>query len=79
MLQVIKRYLLVWRKKKGFGSVADEKQVFETVDAALLHILLLPDQHSPRGPATGGSVRAELNDVVDKGVDCFDRAVQLFE
>lgn len=79
LLQVIKRYLLVWRKKKGFGSVADEKHVFETVDAALLHVLLLLDQHSPRGPATGGSVRAELNDVVDKGVDCFDRAITLFE
>jgi hypothetical protein len=53
--------------------------VFQTVDAAVLHILLLLDQHSPRGPATGGSVRSELNDVVDKGVDCFDRAVELFE
>lgn len=79
LLQVIKRYLLVWRKKKGFGSVADETQVFQSVDAALLHILLLLDQYSPRGPATGGSVRSELNDVVDKGVDCFDRAVELFE
>ena len=79
LLQVTKRYLLVWRKKKGFGSVADETHVFQTVDAALLHILLLLDQHSPRGPATGGSVRSELNDVVDKGVDCFDRAVELFE
>lgn len=79
LLQVIKRYLLVWRKKKGFGSVADESNVFISVDAALLHVLLLLDQHSPRGPATGGSVRAELNDVVDKGVDCFDRAVELFE
>lgn len=79
LLQVIKRYLMAWRKKKGFGSVADETHVFQTVDAALLHVLLLLDQHSPRGPATGGSVRAELNDVVDKGVDCFDRAVELFE
>jgi len=79
LLQVIKRYLLVWRKKKGFGSVADEANVFKSVDAALLHVLLLLDQHSPRGPATGGSVRSELNDVVDKGVDCFDRAVELFE
>jgi hypothetical protein len=79
LLQVIKRYLLVWRKKKGFGSVADETHVFQSVDAALLQILLLLDQHSPRGPATGGSVRSELNDVVDKGVDCFDRAVELFE
>ncbi|KAK0344380.1 hypothetical protein LTR59_009493 [Friedmanniomyces endolithicus] len=79
LLQPIKRYLFAWRKKKGFGSVADETHVFRTVDAALLHILLLLDQTSPRGPATPGSIRAELNDVVDRGVDCFDRAVELFE
>lgn len=79
LLQVLKRYLLVWSKKKGFGSVADEAQVFFSVDAALLHVLLLLDQQNPPGPATGGSVRAELNEVVDKGVDCFDRAVELFE
>ncbi|KAK6432789.1 hypothetical protein LTR95_011041, partial [Oleoguttula sp. CCFEE 5521] len=78
VLQVLKRYLLHWRAKKGFGSVADEVAVFQTVDAALLHILLLLDQHSPRGPATPNSIRAELNDVVDKGVDCFPRAVELF-
>lgn len=79
LLGIVKRYLLAWRKKKGFGSVADETHVFRTVDAALLHILLLLDHNSPRGPATAGSVRAELNDVVDKGVDCFDRAIELFE
>lgn len=79
LLGIIKRYLLAWRKKKGFGSVADEEHVFRTVDAALLHVLLLLDQSSPRGPATPGSVRAELNDVVDKGVDCFERAIELFE
>ncbi|KAK1083306.1 hypothetical protein LTR33_003351 [Friedmanniomyces endolithicus] len=79
LLQPIKRYLFAWRKKKGFGSVADETHVFRTVDAALLRVLLLLDQASPRGPATPGSIRAELNDVVDRGVDCFDRAVELFE
>ncbi|KAK5128762.1 hypothetical protein LTR85_000095 [Meristemomyces frigidus] len=79
LLQLIKRYLLAWRKKKGFGSVADEANVFRTVDAALLHVLLMLDQNNPRGPATPGTVRAELNDVVDRGVDCFDRAAQLFE
>ncbi|KAF2158662.1 hypothetical protein M409DRAFT_30826 [Zasmidium cellare ATCC 36951] len=79
LLNLVKRYLMVWRKKKGFGSVADEASVFKTVDAALLHVLLMLDQNSPRGPATAGSVRAELNEVVDKGVDCFDRAIELFE
>lgn len=79
LLQVIKQYLFVWRRKKGFGSVADEKQVFHTVDAALLHLLLMLDSNSPRGPATTGSLRSELNDVVDHGVECFDRAVALLE
>ncbi|KAK5111470.1 hypothetical protein LTR62_004922 [Meristemomyces frigidus] len=79
LLQLTKRYLLSWRKKKGFGSVADEASVFQSVDAALLHVLLLLDQSSPRGLALPGSVRAELNEVVDKGVECFDRAKVLFE
>ena len=52
MLKPIKRYLMVWRRKKGFGSVADEAHVFHTVDAALLRIVLMLDESSPRGPAT---------------------------
>lgn len=79
LLHLLKRYLLVWRKKKGFGSVTDEKHVFRTVDAAVLHIFLLLDQSSPRGPASPNSIRGDLNDVVDRGVDCFDRAAELFE
>ncbi|KAK5134499.1 hypothetical protein LTR08_006416 [Meristemomyces frigidus] len=79
LLQLTKRYLLAWRAKKGFGSIADEAHVFRSVDAALLHALLLLDQATPRGPAAPGTVRAELNDVVDRGVDCFARAAQLFE
>ncbi|KAL1296739.1 hypothetical protein AAFC00_000209 [Neodothiora populina] len=79
LLHVLKEYLLVWRRKKGFGSVADETQVFHTVDASLLHLLLMLDKTSPQGPARAGSVRAELNDVVDHGVECFDRAVELLE
>ncbi|KAK4891075.1 hypothetical protein LTR27_010282 [Elasticomyces elasticus] len=79
LLHLVKRFLLAWRSKKGFGSVSDEAQVFRSVDAALLHVLLLLDRKTARGPALPGSVRAELNDVVDRGVDCFDRAVELFE
>ncbi|WPH03512.1 Hypothetical protein R9X50_00639200 [Acrodontium crateriforme] len=80
LLPLIKRYLFAWRKKKGFGSVADESHVFHTVDAALLHVLLMLDQDSPLGPAVSDppSIRAELNEVVDRGVDCFDRAIELF-
>jgi len=79
LLQLMRRYLLGWRRKKGFGSIADEKEVFQTVDAALLHVLLLLDEGRPKGPSKKGSVRAELNAVVDHGIECFDRAVQLFE
>ncbi|TKA55669.1 hypothetical protein B0A49_12683 [Cryomyces minteri] len=82
LLQIVKRYLFIWRRKKGFGSIADEEQVFQTVDAALLRLLLLLDSQSPRGPAAAGSVRAELNGIVDDrehGIACFDRAVELLE
>ncbi|KAK3678808.1 hypothetical protein LTR78_001261 [Recurvomyces mirabilis] len=79
LLHLLKRYLTIWRKKKGMASVADEAHVFRSVDAALLHVLLVLDQDSPRGIAALGTIRAELNEVVDKGVDCFDRAKELFE
>ncbi|KAG9566815.1 hypothetical protein KCU71_g2486, partial [Aureobasidium melanogenum] len=79
LLQVLKHYLQSWRRKKGFGSIADEKQVSQTVDAALLSLLLMLDSNTFPGPAAPGSLRAELNDVVDQGVECFDRAVELLE
>ncbi|PFH61303.1 hypothetical protein XA68_17720 [Ophiocordyceps unilateralis] len=79
VLHFLRRFLWSWRKMKGFGSVADEKQVFRTVDAALLTVLLQLDRNSPKGLGKGGAVRSELNDVVDKGVECFERAVDLLE
>lgn len=78
-MHFLRRFLGTWRKKKGFGSVADEREVFRTVDAALLLVLVEIDQHSPKGLGKGGVVRSELYEVVDKGVDCFDRAVSLLE
>jgi hypothetical protein len=79
LLQMAKRFLVVWRKKKGNPSVADGSNVFYTVDASLLHILLILDSLVPPGPAAPGSYRQELHAVVDKGVECFDRAVELLE
>jgi len=73
---LVKRYLQAWRQRKGFGSTADEVEVFQSVDAALLHILLQLDRtHASRAP----SIRAELYSVVDSGIDCFNRAVTLLE
>lgn len=80
VMQFLRRFLAAWRKKKGFGSVPDEAEVLRTVDAALLTVLLDLDQNSPPGLSrSSGSVRSELYDVVDKGLDCWDRAVSLLE
>ncbi|KAK0727381.1 hypothetical protein B0T26DRAFT_765273 [Lasiosphaeria miniovina] len=78
VLLFLRRFLTAWRKKKGFGSIPDE--VFRTVDASLLLVLLELDQDTPKGQAAKtGSVRKDLYDLVDHGVDCFDRAVDLLE
>ncbi|KAI1205938.1 uncharacterized protein F4807DRAFT_247349 [Annulohypoxylon truncatum] len=79
VLHFLRRFLTAWRRKKGFGSIPDENEVFRTVDAALLAVLLELDQHSNPGPAKARSVRAELYELVDTGVDCFNRAVTLVE
>ncbi|KAK8031703.1 hypothetical protein PG990_001437 [Apiospora arundinis] len=79
VLQFLKRFLTAWRRKKGFGSVQDENEVFRTVDAALLAILLELDKSSPPGLPKGRTVRSELYELVDTGVDCFDRAETLIE
>ncbi|KAK4221002.1 hypothetical protein QBC38DRAFT_404084 [Podospora fimiseda] len=78
VLEFLRRFLTAWRRKKGFGSIPDE--VFRTVDACLLLVLLELDKDTPFGQSgRSGSVRKELNDLVDNGVDCFDRAVDLLE
>lgn len=78
MLLLIKRYLISWRKLKGFGSIADEVEVFQTVDAAMLHLMLHHD--STRGENSSlTSSKTELYAFVDAGVDCFERAVFLLE
>lgn len=78
-LQFLKRFLAAWRRRKGFGSIPDENEVFRTVDAALLAVLLELDQHSPPGLARGISTRSELYELVDTGVECFERAETLIE
>lgn len=79
ILHFLRRFLTSWRGMKGLPSVSDESEVFKTVDAALLLVLLELDKTSPKSFGSGGAVRKELNDLVDKGVDCFERAVDLLE
>lgn len=78
-LLFIKSYLWAARRKKGLASVGSEGEVFRTVDAALLVVLLELDKDSAPGLGKNGSIRSELYELVDKGVDCFDRAVDLLE
>jgi hypothetical protein len=79
VLQFFRRFLSSWRRKKGFGSIANEAEVFRSTDASLLVVLLELDKSSPTGPARAGSIRAEINDLVDHGVDCFERAIIILE
>lgn len=81
ILHFLRRFLSSWRGMKGMPSISDEDEVFRTVDAALLLVLLELDKESiSKGNANkGGVVRKELNALVDKGVDCFERAVDLLE
>ena len=76
LASLVKRYLMAWRKRKGFGSIADEVEVFQTIDASLLHILLHQDRpHASRIPSS----RDELYALVNSGVDCFERSISLLE
>ncbi|KAK3351704.1 hypothetical protein B0H65DRAFT_537754 [Neurospora tetraspora] len=78
VLDFLRRFLTAWRNKKGFGSISAE--IFRTVDASLLLVLLELDKNTPAGKSgEPGSPRKELYELVDHGVDCFDRAVSLLE
>ena len=79
ILHFLKRFLTAWRKKKGFGSVSSEREVFRSVDAALLIVLLQLDKSFSSGHPGRKPIRLELYEMIDSGVDCFDRAVSLLE
>ena len=79
ILHFLRRFLAAWRNRKGLASVANENEVFRSVDAALLIVLLQLDKSPSKGPPNGRAVRTELYDLVDHGVDCFERAISLLE
>ena len=78
-LNLIKGYFAAWRQRKGFGSIADEVEIFLTVDAALLRLLLEQDGKDPSRMSRPSPTRLELYALVDSGVDCFDHAIILLE
>lgn len=77
--QMVKRYLTIWQGKRGFGSITDEQYVFDSVDAALLRVLLHLEKSLPRGSTAASSIRTKLYNVVDNWKGDFDRAVVLLE
>lgn len=76
---MIRHFLMLWQEKRGYGSITDDKHVFDSVDAALLHVLLYLDQALPVDSPAQRSVRTKLNNVVDNWKGDFDRATFLLE
>ena len=78
-LNMVKRFLFSWQQKRGYGSITDETYVFDSVDAALLHLLLEQDSVLTTEQRSSSLIRAELNRLVDNWKGNFDRAVMLLE
>ncbi|KAE8412359.1 hypothetical protein BDV36DRAFT_271748 [Aspergillus pseudocaelatus] len=79
ILNMIKRFLLAWQQKRGYGSITDDTYIFDSVDAALLHLLLEQDSNIPTEHRLSSRTRTELNRLVDNWKGNFDRAVALLE
>ncbi|KAI9888740.1 MAG: hypothetical protein M1814_006472 [Vezdaea aestivalis] len=78
ILDLFRHYLSAWRSKKGFGSVANARQVSQTVDLTLLMVLLELDSDRSQSRSVS-ETRAALYALVDQGIDGFDEAVELLE
>ena len=79
ILDMMKRFLLSWQQKRGYGSISDETYVFDSVDAALLRLLLAQWDSTTKEQVTSLGLRTELNKLVDNWKGNFDHAVSLLE
>ncbi|KAJ5774787.1 hypothetical protein N7457_009683, partial [Penicillium paradoxum] len=79
VLNMVKRFLLSWQQKRGYGSITDETEVLDSTDAALLHLTLEQDAYLTRDQRAASPIRSELNRLVDNWKGNFDRAVMLLE
>lgn len=77
VLNMVKRFLFSWQQKRGYGSITDETYVFDSVDAALLHLLLEQDSSLTVEERASSPTRTELYRLVDNWKGNFDRAVTL--
>ena len=82
ILDMVKRFLMSWQQKRGYASITDETYVFDSVDAALLRLLLERDSNPTAVEKGDGSLmhtRKELNELVDHWKGSFDGAVAVLE
>ncbi|KUL89005.1 hypothetical protein ZTR_06061 [Talaromyces verruculosus] len=79
VLDLIKRYLFAWQKRRGSGSVTNDTNIFDSVDAALLHLVLEQEAEARRTSRPITTIRHELNGLVDYWKGNFDRATSLLE
>jgi hypothetical protein len=79
ILNMVKRFLLSWQQKRGYGSITDETYVLDSTDAALLHLTLEQDAYLTPDQRAASPTRSELNKLVDNWKGSFDRAVMLLE
>jgi hypothetical protein len=79
VLNMVKRFLLSWQQKRGYGSITDESYVLDSTDAALLHLTLEQDAYLTPDQRAASPLRSELNKLVDNWKGNFDRAVMLLE
>ncbi|KAI9370546.1 hypothetical protein BJX61DRAFT_86923 [Aspergillus egyptiacus] len=79
VLNMLKRFLLSWQQKRGYGSIPDETYVFDSVDAALLRLILEQCSSMTKDQLASSPIRTELNKLVDRWKGNFDRAVTLLE
>lgn len=79
VLNMVKRFLLSWQQKRGYGSITDETYVLDSTDAALLHLTLEQDAYLTQDQRAASPIRPELNRLVDNWKGNFDRAVMLLE
>lgn len=79
IMDMMKRFLFAWQHKRGYGSIMDDTYVFDSVDAALLHLLLEQDASLTVEQRAASPIQTELNRLVDNWKGSFDRAVALLE
>lgn len=79
VLDLLKRYLSAWQRRRGYGSVTNDTNVFDSVDAALLHLILEQEAQARRSSQPVSTARGELNGLADYWKANFDRAIALLE